>query len=308
MKYLNYDNNDTFDCYKSRDKVSELTLDECGYEKCSPKHYWEGRRDFYLFHYILKGKGILKHNNEIKEIQGGQCFFIKPNEEIYYEADENEPWEYIWIGFGGLSAKSLMKKCTLSDKIVQDAKNVDLLLSLYKEMISNSRKGEFANLLVLSVLYRFIVYLLENYGKEDYLEMNIKEQNFKKIVKMIDLYYKNKISVKKIAQIVGYEKTYVYRLFQEFMGMPPKQYVCYLRLRAAIQEIRLLDEENMEKIAINVGFDEYLTFYRSFKKFLGMSPDEYRRKVKEDGIINIELKEFESFEQKINKFRGQDDE
>jgi len=304
MKYLNYDNNDTFDCYKNDDRGSELSLNECGYEKCSPSHYWQGHRDFYLFHYVLKGKGILKYKDEeIRTIRKGQCFFIKPHDEIYYEADEKDPWEYIWIGFGGISAKSLMKKCTLSDTIIQEAKNVDELLNLYKEIISNSRKGEFSNLLVLSVLYRFIVYLLENYRKEDFLEMSIKEQNFSKIIKMIESRYKNDVTVKKIAQIVGYEKTYVYRLFQEFLGMPPKQYVVYLRLYDAVQQIKLSSEENIEKIAASVGFNEYITFYRAFKKFVGMSPDEYRRKIKKGEIISMGLKEFDILEKKIDKFK-----
>ena len=133
--------------------------------------------------------------------------------------------------------------------------------------------------------------------------MTVKEQNFSKIIKMVDSQYKKEISVKKIAQIVGYEKTYVYRLFQEFLNMPPKQYIAYLRLYDATQQIKFSSGENFEKIATSVGFNEYITFYRAFKKFVGMSPDDYRKKIKDENIVSIWLKEYELLEKKIEKFR-----
>jgi AraC-like DNA-binding protein len=61
--------------------------------------------------------------------------------------------------------------------------------------------------------------------------------------------------------------------------------------------------ENFEKIATSVGFNEYITFYRAFKKFVGMSPDDYRKKIKHENIVSIWLKEYELLEKKIEKFR-----
>ena len=197
MKLLNYENNETYDCYINDDKGYELSLNECGYEKCSPSHYWGGVKKFYLFHYILKGKGILKINDgEERIVRGGQVFFVSPYDKIYYEADEIDPWEYIWIGFSGISAKSILQCSTLLKTGIQDVKNEKLLLSLYKNIAASSRKGDVAYLLVLSGLYRFVAYLLENYGIDRSIrDFNIKEQNFRKIVKMLDEKYKTELLI-----------------------------------------------------------------------------------------------------------------
>lgn len=307
MKYSNNDNfanNESFDLYKSDDKGSELCFNECGYEKCSKNHFWEGKRNFYLFHYVLNGKGILSINgNDAQSICKGQCFFITPEDHAYYIADEQSPWEYIWIGFSGMSARGLMKRCGLVKQPVQDVKNEEQLLSLYKEIISNSRKGEYANLLVLAVIYKFVVYLLDNYRMESDGEYTQTEQNFRKIIKVFEANYKTEMDIDKIAKSIGYEKTYVYRLFKKYLGMPPKQYIAYLRLYDALQQIKFNSDERIDKIATEVGFNDYVSFYRAFKKFINMSPEEYRMKLKDGSIERYHLKEMDILEKKIEQYR-----
>ena len=306
MKLLNYDNNETYDCYINDDKGYELNLNECGYEKCSPSHYWVGRKKFFLFHYVLRGKGILSVNDgPACPIRKGQVFFVSPYDKIYYEADENDPWEYIWIGFSGISAKSILQCSTLLKTSVQDVKNEKLLLGLYKNIAASSRKGDVAYLLVLSGLYRFVAYILENYGIDRTTrDFNVKEQNFRKIIKMLDSKYTTDIGATKIARLVGYEKTYVYRLFQEFLGLSPQKYVNYLRVIEAMQRMKLAERESFEGLSAELGFNDYSTFYRTFKALVGISPNEYRDRIKNNTMESLHLKGFDELESKIGKFRN----
>lgn len=305
-KLLNYDNNETYDCYINEDRGYELNLNECGYEKCSPCHYWEGHKKFYLFHYILRGKGVLRVNEgALKPVRQGQVFFVSPYDKIYYEADENEPWEYIWIGFSGISAKSIMQYSTLLKTNIQDVKNEKQLLGLYRNIAFSSRKGDTAYLLVLSGLYRFIAYLLENYGI-DRLErdLSVKEQNFRKIIKMIDSKYMSNVSAEELANVIGYEKTYVYRMFKEMLSISPQKYIAYRRIYEAMQYLKSGGHESLEEIAAKVGFIDYSVFYRTFKSLAGMTPNEYREKAKGNIIESLHLKEFDELEKKIDKFRS----
>lgn len=32
----------------------------------------------------------------------GEGFLIEPNKQTFYQADENEPWHYLWSGFDKL--------------------------------------------------------------------------------------------------------------------------------------------------------------------------------------------------------------
>lgn len=306
MKYLNFENNATYDCYINDDRGCELNLNECGYERCSPSHYWEGHKKFYLFHYILRGKGILRVNGgESRPAVQGQVFFVSPHDRIYYEADEQDPWEYIWIGFSGISAKSILQHSTLLKENVQDVKNEKRLLGLYRSILASSRRGDVAYLLVLSGLYSFIAYLLESYGIDRAgRDFTVKEQNFRKIVGMIDGRYTAPVGIAQIARAVGYEKTYVYRLFREYLSVSPQKYIQHRRIYEAMQRIKSGERESFEEIAASVGYNDYSAFYRVFRALAGMSPNEYRDRVKGNTIESLHLKEFDELEKKIDRFRG----
>nr|WP_281521743.1 AraC family ligand binding domain-containing protein [Dubosiella newyorkensis] len=64
-----------------------------GYEECEPGHsYGSALRKSYMIHYITQGKGIFKVNGKTYSLQRGDLFFIAPGQEIYYEADQENPW------------------------------------------------------------------------------------------------------------------------------------------------------------------------------------------------------------------------
>lgn len=304
-KILNYINNESYSCYLNNDKGYEISLDECGYEKCKPSHYWRGRKKHFVLHYVLSGKGIFQINNgEVINVNKGQVFFISPYEDAYYKADDQEPWEYIWIGFSGLSAKSIMMKSTLLVNHVQNMKNKTKFMAIYKDIIISSRQGDVAYLLVLSALYKFVAYLLENYGiYSDNKAFGIREQNFRKILKMIDKKYMFPITIEHLSQLVGYEKSYVYRLFQQFLGMSPQRYINCLRIRMIIQRIKEDPGERIEKIVFETGFLDYTTFYRVFKQQVGCSPTDFKNDYLNGTCSSLQIRDFDIIMSEIDRYR-----
>lgn len=67
----------------------------------------------YLFHYILSGTGTLMADNakgdtQTYSVKSGQGFMIFPGQINTYIADEQLPWEYMWIEFDGLRVKEAL--------------------------------------------------------------------------------------------------------------------------------------------------------------------------------------------------------
>ena len=79
-----------------------------GREQCAPGHaFGPARRDHYLFHYIISGRGLLMTTDENgtktdHRLQGGEGFLIFPGQVNTYVADLDDPWEYIWVEFDGI--------------------------------------------------------------------------------------------------------------------------------------------------------------------------------------------------------------
>ena len=71
-----------------------------GYENCQPSHHFgPALRTYWLLHYVVRGKGVFKIEGREYTVKVGNIFVIPPFIETYYEADKDEPWEYIWVGF-----------------------------------------------------------------------------------------------------------------------------------------------------------------------------------------------------------------
>ncbi len=110
----------------------------CGREQCAAGHsFGPAVRPHYLIHFILSGQGRYHVNGDIHHLQAGDAFLIYPGETTFYEADEKNPWEYAWIGFGGESCRALLSSCAFSENAISFAKL--LLRNTKKTLVPKSQ-------------------------------------------------------------------------------------------------------------------------------------------------------------------------
>ena len=85
--------------YSSYDDVN---LYEVGCQKCDPSYgYGPIIRKLYILHYVVSGEGLLRIQNKEFAVKEHDIFVIPAHTPSYYEAGENNPWNYIWIQFDG---------------------------------------------------------------------------------------------------------------------------------------------------------------------------------------------------------------
>ena len=93
------------------ERFMDLTIYQYGYEKCEPLHsFGPYVRNNYLFHYVISGKGCLHANDEkgdatFYDIEAGNGFIIEPGYVNTYYADNDQPWEYVWLEIGRASCR-----------------------------------------------------------------------------------------------------------------------------------------------------------------------------------------------------------
>ena len=80
----------------------DLYMTCCGCSRTEPLHrFGPALKPHYLIHYVLSGKGIFRLEGEEYPLEAGYGFLIEPGQMSLYQADEKEPWTYIWVGFAG---------------------------------------------------------------------------------------------------------------------------------------------------------------------------------------------------------------
>ena len=80
----------------------EIYMLFCGIQDCQPlSSYGPAIRDSYIFHVCTKGKGTFYSGESSYAIETGQGFLIRPDRLTFYQADETEPWSYVWVAIAG---------------------------------------------------------------------------------------------------------------------------------------------------------------------------------------------------------------
>ena len=100
------------------------------------------------------------------------------------------------------------------------------------------------------------------------------------VVSYIETHLSERITLADTAARFFVSESTIGQTFQKKMHVSFYHYVTQRRLIAA--KTLMLKERNMEFIGTSVGFSDYSTFYRAFKKEFGISPKEYRNLVAED--------------------------
>lgn len=149
--------------------ANDLYLHNYGQELCMPNHFYgPAIREYYLLHYIKKGKGVFKIGNETYTITEGQGFLISPNVITYYEADKYDPWEYYWIGFNGSKAESYMNKTCLSvNNPILTNEHDGTFPILFNNLIIQTTLDRAKEITIIGHLYLILGKLLDTYPKHE---------------------------------------------------------------------------------------------------------------------------------------------
>lgn len=254
---------------------SNLVIYQCGYENCKPKHsYGPAVRDHYLIHFVTEGCGKLYIDDNVFEIKKDEGFIICPNDVTYYEADDNAPWNYIWVGFNGIKASQYIKQTGLSkNKPVIFTKSPELIYEYMKKIFESSKSIKSREVSMIGYLYLFLSVLIEEGEVKE--TTNFKYDYIQKAIEYIEMNYSRIISVKSMAEHVGLNRSYFSKLFKSTLNISPEKFLIQYRINKACELLKQNNNLRIADISRSVGYEDQLVFSKTFKKIKGDSPSEY---------------------------------
>lgn len=117
------------------------------------------------------------------------------------------------------------------------------------------------------------------YGKVSTVTGIEKQELLNAILSYVEAHLSEKITLESVASHFFVSTSTVTHLFNKKMGISFYRYVMQRRLWTARNLIR--EGIPMEKIAVQVGFGEYSSFYRAFRQEFHMSPRQYLKESRE---------------------------
>ncbi len=259
-------------------RFRDLRLIFCGREKCSALHSWgPAVRPNYIIHYILEGKGIYQMGSESWELREGEGFLIEPEVQTFYQADWNHPWTYCWIGFDGNLVPALLGELGLGgDRLTFWCDKKEELKTLFESILRHQQYSEVNDLILESLLYQFFAILI---GDSQVMsrELSGKRNDYVQgTIQYIRNNYFRPIKVKDMTAYAGINRSYLYSLFMNEVGMSPSDYLANFRLTRAAEMLKLTSY-SIESIAHSCGYQDAQVFSKAFKQKYQITPLKFRR-------------------------------
>lgn len=254
--------------------------------------------DYYEFVLIRSGTGKHHFKNAVAEFEAGDIFFITPDEMHSFLVDVPAIASVVSFNAGlkGLLQNYLTKwdlKTVLIAKARSplnpsvrlrpaDQKVASLIFDLLADLSNHATQNEH---LILHQLVSLIVLIERNLS---FLPQNEKSEVssgllIEKILKHIHKHLKQPalLTTAYLAKEFNISNSYVGSYFKRNTNIPLKTYIEECRMVMIARRIKHSDS-SLSEIAYEFGFTDESHFLKSFRKYYGTSPSEFRQSYKSE--------------------------
>jgi AraC-like DNA-binding protein len=258
--------------------------------------------DFHEIALIFFGRGTHFTAHDSYEIQSGDIINIKPGQAHGYKNIQNLTLMNILVNptffeenhfdIQALPAYQVLFNIEPEDNpavfpITHFRMNLDVFLKVKALIDAASRemterlKGY--QIMVVSYFLQFLALFSRAYDEKNQHPSSY-GANVIKLFEYVKEHYRAPLSMEQLIKISGMSESHIHRIFKNHFGCSPFQYISQLRLSAAKDDL-LLTSKSITEIALDMGFNDSNYFTRSFRKYLGLSPRDYRNKYLKENLL-----------------------
>lgn len=221
--------------------------------------------------YITKGNGQFASKQiQLCDIQEGTVIVLKPGEWHTYHPNETTGWDCYWVGFSGLVTENLDNLNPLI-KIGYDEE----MVALYRKIleINNGERPGYQQLLS-GILIHLVAYLFFREKDKNWRDKEVLDK-IDKARLIIREKINTPLSPEEIAASLNMSYTWFRRMFRQYTGLAPAQYIARLKIQKA-KEMLSVSNKPIKEIAIDLGFESIDYFSTQFRKQTGQTPTQFR--------------------------------
>lgn len=250
--------------------------------------------NYFQIYYMISGKLMHHLENSTADLTAGDIFILPPNQPHYIEILTGE------VDFYSLSFTAdyfqnvkeanklildfllyLQTECPekIEPKVSLSYEDIIFVKALFQritEEFSGSKTGK--NEMIKELVSVLLSLFARVYFEENAAALIAKEnrQLVMHSVEYIKNHFDEEITVSEIIRRSAMSKTNFCTLFHSVTGMPFKEYLNRYRIERAAE---LIAAGEKVSIAGNYcGYCDFSTFYRNFKKYMGISPSEFAKR------------------------------
>jgi len=248
--------------------------------------------EYYQIYYILKGRLTHYIEDDISVLSAGDLFIITPG--TAHRIEENGDTVFYSLSFMPEVIDSMDRSAEVAIDFLNSLKNEKRIRPkitvpsdevLHFETIIERIYREFEEHRIIGydIIRLYIILLLTLFARIYYdfsdappslSAANDRNKLILYCVDYIEHNYFRSISLDEIVRISMLSKSEFCRSFREITGYSFHNYLNYCRIKKAAEMIKRGDK--ITALYTFCGFEDFSTFYRNFKKTMGISPAQYK--------------------------------
>ena len=260
--------------------LDELPLEVSRFGITNPDPEYRIKRwpsQVFVVEYVVSGTGYLEINGEKHQLNAGDAYVIHPGDYCEYYPDKNDPYKKYWVNFtSNMHFSDFLNLYQINDRVI---KGIDLS-ECFDEIFALE---ELSNLSENLYLY-FSKILYDIFHTIAIHQKTMIDARSFDLPVMIRNELKHSIqapiTIEDLAKKYYRSKNDIISQFKKKYKITPYAYLLDLRITMA-KRLLMGTDKSVSKIASELCFYSEFHFSGCFKKKVGESPSEYRKKHKQ---------------------------
>ena len=232
--------------------------------------------EFLEIEFVIDGTGCYEIDGVSYEMKKNTVFIMNPSN---IHSIRNADAEIVNVMFlrecdeAWFDYYSCFSKATV---VTPDEESAELLKMMFVEIAQNSETApDYAMNLLNCAFYKL--------SRDTYAQNTQSVSYVSKAISYLQNNFNRKITLERVAQMLGLSQAYFSDLFRKETGINFKEYLDELRF-SYVKRLLEYTELSVKEVYIKAGFTDYSNFARRFKARYDMTPSEYRAKKRSEKV------------------------
>lgn len=245
-------------------------------DNMSKSHFHE----YYEIYFLDSGRRNHVTNNQILEMQSGDCIIFPPLNMHHSYGETDVPFSRVCIYFRPdmILSSEVLEKIPENPVVFRpDEKSLrNFRRKVYEMLTEGGNRGPFRETELQALLNQILVAIL----RMQKAASGANGTRMARILNYISGHYAQDLSLSDMADIFGISEYYFCREFRKYTN---RSFIEYLQITRVMNAKRLFMETDMNvtQVAMQTGFSNLTHFNRVFRSISGETPSSYRRKCRQ---------------------------
>ncbi len=233
-------------------------------------------KDSYILFFTLKGAGLIEQGDQQLILPAGQALLMNcRTPQSYCTAPNHTCWHHYWIHIDGPGVRSMEEFLIPNQKLTPiPLGNMDSK-SCFDTVLTTLQSGTVDSVMQMSLsVHRLLATMVHSHFSQ--VENQSSRQVILDAAAFIRRHYQDSLCLDLLVEQACLSKSYFLRLFRQYMGTTPYNYLLGYRISQA-KELLLTTSLSVGAVASHVGFANESTFSTRFSTMTGQSPLQYRK-------------------------------